>query len=454
LVITRERHAATATIAPVHRAANPHAQPRPGGGIPGRVRRDLRLSTIDGTLFSVMVGISEYYFPAFAIAMGMGAVVAGLVATVPMLCAALLQLVTPLAARRMGWCRTWVVIGAGVQTLSLIPLIIGAWMGGITAPLLFVLASVYHFGAMAGGPVWSTWLPMLVPARIREHYFAHRNRWCQAGILAGLLGGGALLKAFDTDPVRAFAALFGIAVLCRALSTVLLAVQSEPRPLPVTHRAVTANELASRVRHGPDGRLLSYAAAAAIAAQIAQPFFNPYVLGQLRFEEGHLAVLLASAFAGRILALPALGRLARLHGSRAVLWVGGIGLVPAVGAWLVSGNFWWLLAAQALGGAAWAAHELALFLMYVETIPENERASVLTKFNLMNALAMAGGSALGGFLLGRLGENQTAYIAVFAASVAARGAAIVLLTRVLPGRSAPDEAAITRAELGPEGLRA
>jgi hypothetical protein len=59
------------------------------------IRSDLRASCIDGCMFSVMVGAGETYFPAFALALGVDKVTAGLVATVPMLFGAAIQLVSP-----------------------------------------------------------------------------------------------------------------------------------------------------------------------------------------------------------------------------------------------------------------------------------------------------------------------------------------------------------------------
>ena len=51
----------------------------------GRVRGNLAKSLWDGVFFSLMVGLGETYLPAFALALGHGEVLAGLVATVPML---------------------------------------------------------------------------------------------------------------------------------------------------------------------------------------------------------------------------------------------------------------------------------------------------------------------------------------------------------------------------------
>jgi hypothetical protein len=76
------------------------------------LERDLRAMTADGIAFSAMVGLGEAYVPAFALASGLGAVVAGLAATVPMLAGACLQMVTPAAVRRLGSYRRWVVLCA------------------------------------------------------------------------------------------------------------------------------------------------------------------------------------------------------------------------------------------------------------------------------------------------------------------------------------------------------
>jgi predicted MFS family arabinose efflux permease len=101
----------------------------------------------------------------------------------------------------------------------------------------------------------------------------------------------------------------------------------------------------------------------------------------------------------------------------------------------VSDRVWWLFAVQVFAGAVWAAHELGVFLMYFETIREDERTSVLTKFNLLTSLSMAAGTVLGGWLLDALGAGRLAYACVFLASVGARAASLLLLWRLHTART-------------------
>jgi len=86
----------------------------PGGGL----RRDLLVSTVDAVVFSVMVGCGETYIPAFALALGLGPLATGMLASLPVLVGALVQLVTPLAVARLGTNLGWCVACTTVQSLS------------------------------------------------------------------------------------------------------------------------------------------------------------------------------------------------------------------------------------------------------------------------------------------------------------------------------------------------
>lgn len=405
------------------------------------MRKDLALCTIDGTTYSIMVGCGEQYLPAFVLALGMGQIASGLVATVPMLAGALLQLVTPWAVRRLGSYRKWVVLTAALQGASFLPLVFGALAGMVPGWLVFACATVYWASGLGGGPAWTTWMSLLIPVKVRPKYFARRARYCHIGVMAGLTTGAAVFAAqrdgsiFGGDSggtLAAFAVLFGLAFLCRAVSTALLTRQSEPRPLPIRHTAVAPLELARRMLHGHDGRLLAYAAAAGVALQFCQPFITPYFIVGLKLQGFELGVLLAAGFAGRIALLGVFGRIAQRLGPLRLLWIGALGLVPAAALPLGSDSLAYLCFAQFVSGASIAAHELALFLMYLETIREDERTSLLTLFNVLNSLASVAGSVMGGLVLRAWGTEggMTAYVALFLGGMALRLAALPVLARV------------------------
>ena len=104
---------------------------------PTQLRSDLRAMSADASAFSVMVGIGETYLPAFALAVGVGEVAAGLLASVPPLAGAVLQLASPVAVRQLGSHRRWVVVCAVTQALSFVPLIAAALVGTIPTLMIF-----------------------------------------------------------------------------------------------------------------------------------------------------------------------------------------------------------------------------------------------------------------------------------------------------------------------------
>src|SRR5947209_8123166 len=88
-----------------------------------KLRKTLHNSVSDGAAFSVMVGIGETYFPAFVLALGMGEIAAGLVASIPLLVGAILQLVSPAAVSWLGSNRRWVIACVALQAASFLPLV-------------------------------------------------------------------------------------------------------------------------------------------------------------------------------------------------------------------------------------------------------------------------------------------------------------------------------------------
>lgn len=426
------------------------------------LRRDLWISTADATAYSVMVGCGEHYIPAFALALGFGPVATGLTVSVPLLAGALLQLVTPMAVRRIGSNRGWVVATTAVQAASFLPLIWWALRGHAEVWEVLVAVSVYWSAGMSGAPAWNAWMGTVIPERMRTPYFAHRNRLGQFAVLVGFVAAGLALEWARRHALvlPAFAGLFAVASACRLISTLCLAACREMKPpdedpVPEARVArhgpgrITAAWSRLRAAAGtPAGTLVTYLWSITFACQFSGAYFTPYMLKDRHFTYLSYMVVVAVSFLARALVLPGLGRLGSRIGSLGLLWVGGLAIVPLTLFWLVSAEIPWLVGIQCVAGTAWAAYELAVVLLFFETASHRERAGVVTIYNLGHATAWVCGAATGGLLLRSLGEDRRAYFAVFAVSALLRVAAIPLLRRVhLPARSpdlpAPADAAAT-----------
>ncbi len=393
------------------------------------LRGNLRKSWIDGICYMLMVGLGEHYLPAFVLAIGLGPIFSGWVATLPMLAGSILQLATPELVVLSRSHRRWVVASATIQALVFVPLCIAAWHGSASATWIFALATAYWASGLATGPAWMTWMSTLVPTRIRARYFAKRNRalWV-AFVLCFVFAGGFLefAKANGFE-LGAFAVLFALAGAARLGSARYLSLQEEPHPIPREHRNVPRLELLSRFFGHGHGRLLIALFAVQASVQVAAPFFTAFMREKLEFSYATYALLYATPFAARIVALTWIGEFAHRRGARWILWFGGLVLVPVALPWTISSSVIVLFIAQAASGVGLAAFELGTFLAFFESVDEGERTSVYALYNVVNALSFAIGSTLGGLLLGALGEDRRAYAAVFVLSTCLRVAVVPLI---------------------------
>jgi MFS family permease len=403
-----------------------------------------------------MVGIGETYFAAFALALGTGETVAGLVATMPMLIGATLQLATPWFLQRGGSFKRWVVFCASLQAVALLLMPVAAWMIGRAATAwIFLAATLYWAASQAAGPGWNTWMEEVVPRRLRANFFACRARISQACTLAGFVVGGLALQAGKASGwlLSAFAGIFVLGAVCRFVSAWFLSRQSEPARGRYDVRHVSLASLLKGTSGEVGLPLVLYLLAVQTAVQISGPYFTPYMLAQRKLTYFSYMVLIGIGFLGKVLALPMWGRLAHYAGARRLLWIGGTAIVPVAGLWIgadlfsswettvpirlaghavlvpLSGEMAYLAGVQLISGIVWAAYELAMLLMFFEAIPCQQRASVLTFYNFGNAAALVLGGLIGAAILQVGHEAHGAYLTLFAVSSLARLLTVVLLRR-------------------------
>lgn len=417
-------------------AASPAASP--AAATPWRrvsvLRRDLRASLMDGVGHGGMVGLGETYFPAFALTVGLGELMAGFVASLPLVAGGLMQMISPWAIRRIGSHKRWVLCCSTVQLLVFLPLMLAAWWGHVPGAVLLALVALYWAAGLSTGPAWNTWIGTLVPRGVRARFFALRTRLAQAAVLCGFLLGGITLHAAAATPhlLAAFALLFTLAGLCRLVSVLMLARQTEPTPVAHRMQLLPWRQLRQRLGTCSGGQLLVYLAVVQAAVQMSGPFVAPFLLKQLQFSYGAYVALISTAYLAKVLALPVWGGLARGLSAHRLLWIGGLGIIPTSAAWIVSQHLVWLLALQVVSGVVWGAYELAFFLLFFESIAEDERTSLLTFYNLLNSVAWVTGALAGSAILFGCGTSFRGYLLLFGLSSLGRILALPLLARIAP----------------------
>jgi MFS family permease len=394
------------------------------------VRRDLGLSLGDAAGYGLMAGVAEFYLPAFALAVGMRPVLAGLVATVPLLAGGLLQLLAPRAIARATSLRRWVASCHAVQALAFVPLIVLALRGGPSAPIVFGAAAIYWAAGMASAAGWTPWMSRLVPARIRCRFFGRRQGVVQGAMLAGLLGAGLALQA-SSGARAVYALMFALAMIARLVSALAIARQGHGIS-PTPRRRMRLRSIPPRLRGTPRARLLGYLLAALAATSISGPFLTPYLFVHEHVSYAGYCVFSAAIVVVKIAALPMFGRVIARVGVRRVLTTCALAIAPIPLMWAASSVYVWLLVVQVYAGIAWAGFELGMLMTLFDAADDAERTTIQSAFSALQAIGTAGASLIGGAILGAQGGGHTAYTWLFVVSAFARLAAAALVVHQLP----------------------
>lgn len=381
-------------------------------------QQSLKLSLVDAFLYSLMVGLGETYLPAYVLSVGLGEIYAGLLASLPMLSGALLQLFAPNGIRALRSTKNWIVISSFLQACTYLPLV---YLTMTEAPqfwLLFFILTMYWGAGFAAGPAWNYWMGHLVPAEVSSQFFSKRTRVLQIGLLIGLiLGGIALHNKMQITPMTSvFSGLFFLAFLCRLLSTLALGRHHFHQSWEISE--TQKNSWTSLVASwklfwskSPQNKFFIYLFFYQTAVFISSPFVSPFFLVHMKLDYGQYMKALASLFVGKIVALWFIENKKNKISGFDLLKLGLLTVSPLPALWALSTNYYLTLLLQFSSGMAWACLEVGLLLVFFKDLKSDEKIPFLTFYNLLNSMGIIFGTGLGAIFL-KLGpsEIQTYFI--------------------------------------------
>ena len=180
-----------------------------------------------------------------------------------------------------------------------------------------------------------------------------------------------------------------------------------------------------------DRQVLVYLLVAQAAVYVSGPYFNPYMLGQLRLDYLGYMVLTCAAMAAKVVFLPALGQLAERWGASRLLWAGGAGHRSGAGALAGERSLGLPFRSSGLfrhGLGRVRAGDAAVVLRDDPHREANGRADDLQpgqrRGHRLRLVSWGAG------ILAALGTNRQAYLVLFVVSALARGGALLLLVRL------------------------
>ncbi|HKU37435.1 MAG TPA: MFS transporter [Polyangiales bacterium] len=387
------------------------------------------MSIFDGVLFGLMVGASESYFGACAVALGHTDTALAMLATLPLVAGALAQALTGPLVLWAGSRKRVVVLGAMLQALSHLGLISVAWHGSPALGPLLALVIAYFVSGMVIAPAWGAWMGGLTEHTDRQRFFAIRSGCVSAAMVVAFVWAGYHLRdaALSHRLSQTYALLFAIGFVARLCSAAVLIAQPDPNAMPRDSlRRVMARTRAA-VR-GDGFRLVLGLGLLTFGAQVSIPFYAPYMLKTLALGYDGFARMVAVQLVARALFFPFAHRFAGRLGLERIL-VTSIALIAAV-AWVWGGtaDMHALVIAQFTSGIAWAAYEFASFQLLLRTSRPKFRVEFLAVAASFGGIMQLSGALVGSWLLTRVGMH---YRGVFLVSALGRCLPLLMLLPLL-----------------------
>ena len=364
-------------------------------------KRNEKLSHADAVSYSLMAGFGETYFAAFALAAGLSQVFAGLITSIPLLLAGLLQLITPRALHRIRSYRTWVVCCAGLQAATHLWFVYAAIKGYITETSFFLVCVLYWFASMSAGPVWNSWIESITDKNSFKSFIAIRSRLAQSAAFIAFGAAGMLLHVFKIyeHVLWGFALLFSLAALFRFVSTAFLSMQDDYFPESQQQPKAPWRDLLHVLKDRNSGRFLFFLLVSQVSVHIAAPYFSPYMLAHIKFSYAEYVLLVAASYIAKIIAYPVIARLIERFSAIRCLIISGLFVSPLPLFWFWTPQLPTLIVAQVVAGFAWGTFELSSTMLVFSNIGNQERIRILTGYNLFNAICMVSGSVVGAYML-------------------------------------------------------
>ena len=279
--------------------------------------RDAAWASLAGSLYGGVILVG------FALALGAGPFVIGMLAAIPFIGQAAqlpaIALIEHLRQRRKIAVLSVSVSRALILLLALVPLI-NLTAGRLTL-LLSAQLTITILGSLAGCAL-NSWLHQLLPREGLGAFFSKRLFWGTATACIGTLVAGVVIDQWPyNEKLYAYSLTFGAAGLAGFVSTWFLTRVPEP---PMTHagpQMSVIHKIAAPFRDANFRKVLRYILAWNAATNLAAPFLAVYLMQQMHFALSTVTTLWVTSQVANAVVLYIWGRLSDRLSNKAVLTV-------------------------------------------------------------------------------------------------------------------------------------
>lgn len=373
----------------------------------------------DGMFTSFNVGLTESYFAAFMLALGIGEITAGLSLIVAQFLGVIFQLLSLRLTFKESSLKKRLLILLALQGCAFIPLSIMGYYNWTTPWVMTGVLGFYWGNLLSLNPPWSRLIGHTVPHSFRLRFFSLRNQYGQFSVFMGLATAGLILyvaKRYDLE-LHAFLALFLAGFILKLLSWWEVRVNHldyEIKSGTETHAGII--DFIKGLKGTEQGKLILFLFFFYITVHTSASFFNPYMLGVLKFNYIEFMIVVAIFYFGRVLGYRVLQKKAKIAQANQILLISTLGIALNPLLWAISTNYVWVLGIEFLSGCYWAGFELSTVLLFYQKIGDRERTSVMTYISFFNITGMVIGCSIGALFMYLLPIGWDKFITLFVCS--------------------------------------
>jgi hypothetical protein len=396
-------------------------------------KKHVRASFRDATYTSLNIGMAESYFAAFMLALGISEVVSGVGTVIPQFIGVIFQLFSIRSFFTQYSLKKRIILFLSLQALSFIPLIF-AGIYKIGSPYLIIgILGMYWASVLSLNPPWNRLMGHTVPGPFRLRFFSIRSQFSQFSVFLGLIGSGLTLYWAKNQgqelPVYVGIFIFGFFLKCMSIYEVKVN-HIDYELAPGSEHRVRLRDFFKKIKGTEQGKLITFLFLFHITVHFSAPYFNPYMLGRLKFNYIEFMIITSLSYFGRVFMFRILQKYAKSKHVEKILLLSTFGVSTTPLLWAISQNYWWIASIEFMSGCYWAGFELSTILLYYQKIDDRERTSVITYITLLNTTGMFVGSLLGAGLMKILPAHWDGYLTLFGISTLIRLTLIVFAPQI------------------------
>ena len=414
--------------------------------LPAKNRQNLTNYWYDGVFSAASDTIPINYLTLYLLALGATSSQVGLYTALTSLAAAACLLPGALLVERYGH-RMEITVWFGGMIARLALLSLALLPFGLTGQVLIwamiILSVVRSAAGNLAFPAWMSITGDIIPLAGRGRFFGSRNFvMVIAGMVITYLVGEFITRVGSP---QGYQLSIGLAFVVGMIATYFFSrIKDQQAEQPVhSSMSVSMLDMFRDLRAAP--LFLTFCFASALwnfSINIAGPFFNVYMVQDLKFTAAMVGITAVSGSVSKLFIQKKVGELADRFGPGKVQMI-TMFLIPILPiSWMFVTQLWHIVILNLIGGVLWGAFELVAFNFLLQLTPGAQRARYSAIFQIIVTVALAGGAALGSSIILWWG-----YKGIFLFSAVGRVLAALLflkLTRQLQGPHAsaypePDE---------------